>query len=140
MTPRQQQDSLFRAIAPNEPLAARMRPQKLEEFVGQERVLGPGTPLRESIERGTVGSLILWGPPGSGKTTLGRLVARYTEREFVPFSAVTEGVPRVREIIGEAWPSPGTGVCHRTFRPASTFHSVGSAWLVSTPEACGPRN
>ncbi|MGQ0640006.1 MAG: replication-associated recombination protein A [Gemmatimonadaceae bacterium] len=102
MKPRQQQDSLFRAIAPSEPLAARMRPQTLAEFVGQERVLAPGTPLRESIERGTVGSLILWGPPGSGKTTLGRLVARYTEREFVPFSAVTEGVPRVREIIGEA--------------------------------------
>jgi putative ATPase len=79
-----------------------MRPQRLEEFVGQERVLGSGAPLRESIERGTVGSLILWGPPGSGKTTLGRLVARYTQREFVPFSAVTEGVPRVREIIAEA--------------------------------------
>jgi putative ATPase len=65
-------------------------------------VLGRGTPLREAIERGSVGSLILWGPPGSGKTTLGRLVARYTDREFVPFSAVTEGVPRVREIIAEA--------------------------------------
>ena len=58
--------------------------------------------MREAIERGTVGSLILWGPPGSGKTTLGHLVAHFTEREFVPFSAVTEGVPRVREIIGEA--------------------------------------
>lgn len=95
-------DTLFRSIAPSEPLAARMRPQRLEEFVGQERVLGAGTPLREAIERGTVGSLILWGPPGSGKTTLGRLVARYTDREFVPFSAVTEGVTRVREIISEA--------------------------------------
>jgi len=102
MKSRDPQDSLFRAIAPSEPLAARMRPQGLEDFVGQERVLAPGTPLRESIERGTVGSLILWGPPGSGKTTLGRLVARYTQREFVPFSAVTEGVPRVREIIAEA--------------------------------------
>lgn len=79
-----------------------MRPASFGEFVGQGNVLGPGTPLRESIERGSVGSLILWGPPGSGKTTLGRLVARFTEREFVPFSAVTEGVPRVREIIGEA--------------------------------------
>ena len=80
MKSRDPQDSLFRAIAPSEPLAARMRPQRLEDFVGQERVLGPGTPLREAIERGTVGSLILWGPPGSGKTTLGRLVARYTQR------------------------------------------------------------
>lgn len=102
MNPRQQQDSLFRAAAPSEPLAARMRPRRLEEFVGQERVLGRGTPLRDAIERGNVGSLILWGPPGSGKTTLGRLVAGYTDREFVPFSAVTEGVPRVREIIAEA--------------------------------------
>jgi len=79
-----------------------MRPRTLNEFVGQESVLAPGKPLREAIERGTVGSLILWGPPGSGKTTLGFLVAQTTDREFVPFSAVTEGVPRVREIIAEA--------------------------------------
>lgn len=105
MTPREpgpQADTLFRSMAPREPLAARMRPQRLEDVVGQERVLGAGTPLRESIEKGTVGSLILWGPPGSGKTTLGRLVAHYADREFVPFSAVTEGVPRVREIIAQA--------------------------------------
>lgn len=94
--------SLFSAPASAAPLAARMRPRTLDEFVGQSAILGPGKPLRESIERGTVGSLILWGPPGSGKTTLGHLVAHFTEREFVPFSAVTEGVPRVREIIGEA--------------------------------------
>ncbi|HEX6315423.1 MAG TPA: replication-associated recombination protein A [Gemmatimonadaceae bacterium] len=79
-----------------------MRPRTLDEFVGQSAVLGPGKPLREAIERGTVSSLILWGPPGSGKTTLGHLVAHFTDREFVPFSAVTEGVPRVREIIAEA--------------------------------------
>ena len=94
--------SLFSAAASAAPLAARMRPGTLDEFVGQASVLGPGKPLREAIERGTVGSLILWGPPGSGKTTLGRLVAQFTDREFVPFSAVTEGVPRVREIIAEA--------------------------------------
>ena len=79
-----------------------MRPKTLDEFVGQANVLGAGKPLRDAIERGTVGSLILWGPPGSGKTTLGHLVAQFTDREFVPFSAVTEGVPRVREIIAEA--------------------------------------
>jgi len=79
-----------------------MRPTSLDDFVGQASILGPGKPLREAIERGTVGSLILWGPPGSGKTTLGHLVAQFTDREFVPFSAVTEGVPRVREIIAEA--------------------------------------
>ena len=94
--------SLFKASASAAPLAARMRPTSLDEFVGQASILGPGKPLREAIERGTVGSLILWGPPGSGKTTLGYLVAQYTDREFVPFSAVTEGVPRVREIIAEA--------------------------------------
>jgi putative ATPase len=86
-----------------------MRPASLDEVVGQSELLGPGRPLREAIERGTLGSIILWGPPGSGKTTIGRLVARYTDREFVPFSAVTEGVPRVREIIGEAERRLGLG-------------------------------
>jgi putative ATPase len=85
-----------------EPLAARMRPASLEEFLGQEHLLGPGRALGELIRRGDVGSCILWGPPGSGKTTLARLIARYTDRQFEPFSAVTEGVGRVREIIKEA--------------------------------------
>jgi putative ATPase len=79
-----------------------MRPRTLDEFLGHEQLLGPGTPLRSEIESGTVGSMLFWGPPGSGKTTLGRLVAQYTDREFVPFSAVTEGVARVRVIVGEA--------------------------------------
>ncbi|HSA57294.1 MAG TPA: replication-associated recombination protein A [Gemmatimonadaceae bacterium] len=94
--------SLFAAGARATPLAARLRPRSLEEFVGQQHLVGPGTPLRDAIERGSVGSMIFWGPPGSGKTTLGFLVARYTDREFVPFSAVTEGVARVREIISDA--------------------------------------
>jgi putative ATPase len=79
-----------------------MRPRTLDEFVGQEHLLAPGKALRTAIERGTIGSMIFWGPPGTGKTTLGRLIAQYTDSEFVPFSAVTEGVPRVREIVAEA--------------------------------------
>ena len=94
--------SLFAPPLGAQPLAARMRPASLDEFVGQEHLLAPGMALRESIERGKVSSMLFWGPPGSGKTTLALLIANYTDREFVPFSAVTEGVPRVREIIAEA--------------------------------------
>jgi putative ATPase len=84
------------------PLAHRLRPDSFDEFLGHEKLLGPGKPLREAIEQGAIASMVLWGPPGCGKTTLARLIARYTDKEFVTFSAVTEGVPRVREIIREA--------------------------------------
>ena len=84
------------------PLAHRLRPESLADFLGHEQLLGPGKPLRAAIESGTIGSMVLWGPPGCGKTTLARLLAHYTAKEFVTFSAVTEGVPRVREIIREA--------------------------------------
>jgi len=94
--------SLFSPPSSAQPLAARMRPATLEEFLGQEHLLGQGKALGDLIRRGEVSSMIFWGPPGSGKTTLAFLIARYTDREFVPFSAVTEGVPRVREIIAEA--------------------------------------
>jgi putative ATPase len=95
-------ESLFTAGRATQPLAARMRPRTIDEFAGQEHLLAPGKPLREAIERGVPGSMIFWGPPGSGKTTLAHLVASSTARVFVPFSAVTEGVPRIREIVGEA--------------------------------------
>jgi putative ATPase len=94
-------DTLFSSRV-TEPLAARMRPRTLDEFAGQQRIIGPDTPLRLAIERGTVDSLLFWGPPGSGKTTLARLIARYTDRVFVPFSAVVDGIPRIREVVAEA--------------------------------------
>ncbi len=87
---------------PGAPLAARMRPRTLDEFRGQEQLLGAGRPLRAMIDAGRPTSMILWGPPGSGKTTLARLIAEASDAVFVPFSAVTEGIPRVREIIAEA--------------------------------------
>lgn len=85
-----------------QPLAARMRPTTLDEVLGQGHLLAPGKSLGDAIRRGDLGSVIFWGPPGSGKTTLARLVARYTDRHFTAFSAVTDGVARVREIIKEA--------------------------------------
>ena len=91
-----------RAPRADAPLAARMRPRSLAEFRGQEAVVGPGGPLRAMIDGRRVSSFILWGPPGSGKTTLARLVAEAADAAFVAFSAVTEGVARVREIIAEA--------------------------------------
>lgn len=84
------------------PLAARMRPRALDEVVGQAALLGAGAPLRVAIERREPGSLLLWGPPGTGKTTIARLVARHVDGEFVPVSAVTDGVPRIREIVADA--------------------------------------
>lgn len=84
------------------PLAARMRPRTLEEFKGQDHLIGPGRPLTRLLDVGRLPSLILWGPPGSGKTTLAHLLARASGETFVAFSAVTEGVARVREIIAEA--------------------------------------
>ncbi len=84
------------------PLAHRLRPDSFDDFLGHEKLLAPGKPLREALEQGAISSMVLWGPPGCGKTTLARLLARYTDKEFVTFSAVTEGVPRVREIIREA--------------------------------------
>jgi putative ATPase len=94
--------SLFSVASAAQPLAARLRPRSLDEYVGQAHILAPGKALRQAIENGSVGSVIFWGPPGSGKTTLGRLIAAATNRVFVPFSAVSEGVPRIRQIIGEA--------------------------------------
>lgn len=93
--------SLFASKVP-EPLAARMRPRTLDEYIGQQHLLASGMPLRQQLARGVVDSMILWGPPGVGKTTLARLFAQSADAAFVSFSAVSDGVARVREIVAEA--------------------------------------
>jgi putative ATPase len=99
---------LFRAIESEEPprtgrpLADRMRPRTLDEFIGQEELLGSGKPLRTQIERDELGSMLLWGPPGCGKTTLARIIARRTRSEFIPFSAVLAGIKEIKEVMAKA--------------------------------------
>jgi len=90
------------AIAASAPLAERMRPRSLEEFAGQQALLGPGKPLRVAIETDDLGSMILWGPPGCGKTTLARLIARRTHSEFVSFSAVLTGIREIKDVMAAA--------------------------------------
>ena len=84
------------------PLAERMRPAAFDEFVGQEDILAPGRPLREAIERDLLQSIILWGPPGTGKTTLARLIAKVTRARFVSFSAVMAGIKEIKEVMAAA--------------------------------------
>ncbi len=84
------------------PLAERMRPERLEDYIGQEHILGPGKPLRRQIERDELSSVILWGPPGTGKTTLARLIARVTRCEFIPFSAVLSGIKEIKAVMADA--------------------------------------
>ncbi len=101
-------DSLFPDDTPASPsaapapLAERMRPVSFDEFVGQEEVLAPGRPLRQAIERDLLHSIILWGPPGTGKTTLARIIAETTRAKFVSFSAVLSGIKDIREVMVEA--------------------------------------
>jgi putative ATPase len=100
-------DSLFPDDVPTgaaapAPLAERMRPRTFDEFIGQEELLAPGKPLREAIERDLLQSIILWGPPGTGKTTLARIVADTTKARFVSFSAVLAGIKEIRDVMAEA--------------------------------------
>jgi putative ATPase len=87
---------------PKRPLAERMRPRRLEDFIGQEHVLGPGKPLRQQIERDEMASIILWGPPGVGKTTLAQIIAHMTHCEFIPFSAVLSGIKEIKAVMADA--------------------------------------
>jgi putative ATPase len=101
--------SLFAKLEPEEgpgaasqPLAERMRPRTLDEFTGQAALIGPGKPLRIQIEHDDIGSMILWGPPGCGKTTLARLIARLTRSEFAAFSAVLTGIKEIKDVMAAA--------------------------------------
>lgn len=94
-------DSLF-AQTITKPLADRMRPRRLSDFAGQEKALGPGSPLRRMIERDALQPLLFYGPPGTGKTTLAHIIANMTQSRFVALNAVSSGVPELRKLIGEA--------------------------------------
>ena len=96
-----EQLSLFEQDTP-QPLAARVRPQTLDEYAGQEHLLGPGKILRRLIENDQISSMIFWGPPGVGKTTLARIIASHTKSQFIDFSAVTSGIKEIRTVMKQA--------------------------------------
>ena len=111
--------------AAHQPLAERMRPRTLDEFIGQEKLLGPGKPLRTQIENDDIGSMLLWGPPGCGKTTLARLIARLTASEFVSFSAVLAGIKEIKEVMAVAERKSRSG--HRTIVFVDEVHRFNKA-------------
>ncbi len=97
-----QQTTFFEADPADTPLVTRMRPRNLEEFAGQRHLLGEGKVLRQLIDRDRVPSMVFWGPPGVGKTTLARIIARRTQSNFINFSAVTSGIKEIKEVMNEA--------------------------------------
>jgi putative ATPase len=107
------------------PLADRMRPRTLDDYVGQQHILGPGKPLRSQMESGRLSSLILWGPPGSGKTTLAALIARGSGADFVPFSAVLSGIKEIKAVMVDA--ERGRRVGHKTVLFIDEIHRFNKA-------------
>jgi len=110
---------------PKRPLAERMRPESLDDYIGQEHILGPDKPLRRQIERDQLTSIILWGPPGVGKTTLAKLIARITRCEFIPFSAVMSGIKEIKAVMADAEKLRRTG--RRTILFIDEIHRFNKA-------------
>ena len=119
-----EQTSMFDRAAP-QPLAARLRPETLDEFAGQKHLLGPGKVLRRIIESDEIPSMIFWGPPGVGKTTLARIIARRTQSEFIDFSAVNSGVKEIRQVMERAEESRRMGL--RTLLFVDEIHRFNKA-------------
>jgi len=111
--------------AAHQPLAERMRPRTLDEFIGQEKLLAPGKPLRVQIENDDLGSMLFWGPPGCGKTTLARVIARITKSDYIPFSAVLSGIKEIKQVMAEAEGKAREG--HRTIVFVDEVHRFNKA-------------
>lgn len=120
-----EQLSLFDDREKSAPLASRLRPESLDEYVGQKHLIGEGKILRRLIETDQVSSMIFWGPPGVGKTTLARIIARQTRAEFVEFSAVTSGIKEVKEVMNQAEQNRKMGI--RTLLFTDEIHRFNKA-------------
>ncbi len=120
-----EQLTLFDDREQTAPLASRLRPESLDEYVGQKHLIGEGKILRRLIERDQVSSMIFWGPPGVGKTTLARIIARQTKADFVEFSAVTSGIKEVKEVMGQAEQNRRMGI--RTLLFTDEIHRFNKA-------------